>query len=181
VKITADAAGDISWGKIVFTVSKSSGSTTGVLLGATTTLAVYKSGTLVNGAFATTTDVSLGGETFAANSTGGSIIFVPTNEEQIAAGDSATYELRANVSGIGIGVSYVNVSIAQSTLYTATTGIFPTVSDITAHPVLGYASAGFVWSDVSASGHNTTSSVDWTNDYLLTGLPLTLANSSVTN
>ncbi len=197
VKVSADPAGDIGWGKMVFTVSKSAGGTVGVTLGATSTdISVYNitngGNSVVNGFFATTTsnaNTPNGLDVFGSGSSGGSLIFVPNSEQQVAAGSSATYELRAKVGGVGAGVSYVNVSIAANTANAAVaTGAFPTEANTTGAPTTGpeeagAASYGFVWSDRSsiAIAHDQANSLDWTNDYLLTGIPLTLANSSVTN
>ncbi|MFZ3043756.1 MAG: peptidoglycan-binding domain-containing protein [Minisyncoccia bacterium] len=186
LNVAADPAGDISVGKIVFKVGKSAA----VLLGATTTLAVYNGSSAVGGFFATTTDSQTitGGaavDLFGATATSsGAIIFVPTNEQQIAAGTSVTYELRANVSGIAAStVNYVNVSIANPNSSSVTTDTFANASGVTGGELAGAPAYGFVWSDRSAftpDVHSKTTS-DWTNDFLLKGLPLTLANSSVTN
>ena len=145
---------------------------------------IYNGASKVNGAFATTTGTGLvdGNDSFGS-ATSGYIIFVPTAEQQIAAGQNATYELRANVTGVSVGghTSYLNVSLAYANAASTApaTGTFAAEALTTDAP-LGDASTGFIWSDRSSINpvHSESASSDWTNDYLLTGLPLTLANQS---
>lgn len=88
------------------------------------------------------------------------IVFEPS-EQQVSG--SETYELRADVGGTLSSNSYVDVSIANP----------GTLSVGTASSVDG----SFVWSDRSAvSGVHSTSTTDWTNDYLVKTLPLTVGN-----
>jgi hypothetical protein len=171
VKVTADTAGDVSWNKIVFTVSK----TTGITLGATTTVALYDGANAIAGSFATTTgSLATVTDLFGA-ATSGFIVFEPTAEQQVAAGSSKTYELRTTVGGLAANSNTLDVSVANPT---------SSVSTGTASAIGGPAGAStpsLVWSDRSVidSVHSTSTS-DWTNDYLVKTLPLTVGNLSVT-
>ncbi|TAK57249.1 peptidoglycan-binding protein [Patescibacteria group bacterium] len=174
VKITANSAGDIGWQKLSFTVNK----TAAITLGATTTLALYNmaSNTQIAGTFGTTTGDLLGGNDSLQNSTSGNLTFVATNEEQIAAGSSITYELRTTVGGLASGSNSVSVSIANPTT-SITTGTASAVG------VTMAATPSFTWTDRSSSSvsggtvHSVSTS-DWTNDYLVKTLPLTVGSKS---
>lgn len=94
--------------------------------------------------------------------------FVATNEQAVTG--TKTYVLKATAGGTISAGSYISTSIAQPSTGT-TAGDYDTVAT---------TSASFVWSDVSANGH-ATSTADWTNDYLVKNLPtdsqtLTFAN-----
>ncbi|MFA5996107.1 MAG: peptidoglycan-binding protein [Candidatus Paceibacterota bacterium] len=165
VKVTADAAGDVSWNKIVFTVSK----TAAVTLGATSTIALWQGSNQVAGNFATVAGnlaAQSGLDPWGASSTGGTLAFLPSAEQTILAGESATYELRGTVAdGATSGSSSLDVSIATAAT-SATTG---------ASTATGAATPSFIWSDKSsvATVHSTATS-DWTNDYLIKSLPVTV-------
>lgn len=88
-KVTSDAAGDISWGRVVFNLSKSSAVDVD-------SFALYNGSSVVAGTFSTTTT---------------SITFAATNEQQVSG--SASYELRASIGGTISTNSYVDVSIAN--------------------------------------------------------------------
>ena len=146
--VSADNAGDISWGKIVFSVGKS----VDVVIN---NFALYKGSSLVAGTFVTTTS---------------SITFVPTSEQQIAAGSSSAYELRSTISNLVTGYNYVDISIGN-----------PSISSVTdTYANVAATNASFVWSDRSSKDvvHSLTTS-DWANDYLVAGLSLDLATPSV--
>jgi hypothetical protein len=170
VKITADAAGDVSWDKLVFTVSK----TAAVTLGATSTIALWSGSNQIAGNFATVAGsliAQAGTDPWGASSTGGTLAFIPTSEQTILAGESATYELRGTVGGLSASQGYsLDVSIATAAS-SATTGTASAIG------VTGAATPSFTWSDKSAvaSVHSTGTS-DWTNDYLIKTLPLTVGN-----
>ena len=167
VKITADAAGDVSWNKLVFTVSK----TAAVTLGATSTIALWQGSNQVAGNFATVAGsliAQAGTDPWGASSTGGTLAFLPSAEQTILAGESATYELRGTVGGLSASQGYsLDISIATAAS-SATTG---------ASTATGAATPSFIWSDKSsvATVHSTSTS-DWTNDYLIKTLPLTVGN-----
>ena len=180
VKITADAAGDIGWAKIVFTVNMVSPSSV-LTTGATSTMKLWQGSNIVAGTFATTTgDLGNGGlNAWGAGSTGGTLAFLPTSEQTIAAGESATYELRGTVGSVSAAGGYtLDVSIANAQTTASTTA--------TAAQVGSGANAGgqsgtpsFTWSDKSsiATVHSLTTS-DWTDDYLVKNLPLTIGSLS---
>jgi hypothetical protein len=172
VKITADAAGDISWNKVVFTVSK----TAAITLGATTTVALYDGANAIAGNFATTTGSHAAqSQMFTTAATSGVIVFEPTSEQQIAAGSSKTYELRTTVGGLGSGSNTLDISVANPTTSVST----DTASGIGG--AAGSSAISLVWSDRSViSAVHSTSTSDWTNDYLVKTLPLTVGNLSVT-
>ena len=174
VKVTVGAGGALDWGQMVFTINKADG----VLLGATTTdIKLYEGATQITGTFATTSSpVGSGYEAFLAATTNGKLYFRPTAIRTVPENSSATYELRANVSGIGTGDN-ISVSIANPAT-AVTTGSFTTVGG-----TFGSDTSSFVWSDLSVNTHvpGTTggSEADWTDDYLVQTLPLTIGNKSV--
>ncbi len=157
VKISANPAGDIGWKKISFSYTKSPNTTLN-------TLKLYNQATNleVSGVF--------------SNPVTGQLIFTTTNEEQIASGSSVTYELRATVGGFGGGNNLVVVSIANP----STTGVTSSASSV---ETTGPVSPSFVWTDrsssaVSGGSVHSLATLDWTNDYLVKTLPLTIGNKS---
>ena len=180
VKITADAAGDIGWDKIVFTVNLTSPSSV-LTTGATSTMKLWQGSNIVAGNFATTTgDLGNGGlNAWGAGSSGGTLAFLPTSEQSIAAGESATYELRGTVGSVSAAGGYtVNVSVANPSTTASTTA---TAAQVGAGANIGGQSGtpSFTWSDKSsiATVHGVTTS-DWTDDYLVKNLPLTIGTLS---
>ncbi len=172
VKVTADAAGDVSWKKLAFTVNK----TAAITIGATTTVALYNSAnTQITGTFATTTGgQSEKTQSFSTSDTSGILVFEATSEEQIAAGSSGTYELRGTVGGIAAGANSVSVSVAAPNT-SATTVAYATI-----HTAVGDTGESFVWSDRSSiTTVHSEVTLDWTHDYLVKTLPLTVGNRSV--
>ncbi len=173
VKVSADAAGDIGWKKIVFAVKK----TAALSLGATTTLKLYDDGgNQIAGTFATTTGDLLGGLDSLDNLTSGNLIFVATTEEVISAGSSQTYRLEGSVAGTASGSNYVEVSV-PATSTSQSTGTFSAI-----HTAVGDSSESFVWTDRSVIGTaHSESTSDWANDYKVKGLnsALQLSNRSV--
>jgi len=169
VKVTADAAGDIGWKKMVFAVSKSSG----VTLGATSTIGLWDGATQIAGTFATSTNSNPDVEALAATATTGNLVFVATNEQQIGAGSSKTYELRAGTLATTAtsGQVFVSVTVPQTST-SATTAAFATISTTSSD-----ATESFVWTDRSSitTVHDETTA-DWTNDYLVKTLPVTAGN-----
>ena len=184
VKITADAAGDIDWGQMVFTMSK----TAAVTLGATTTIALWDGSSSIAGTWGTTTaGATLGLGTAqmfpvnAADGVSGSIHFRPTAVRTVSPGSPVTYELRTTIAGVTTsGSNYVDIALGNPST-SVSTAIFSTAAGT--YGTSGNAS--FVWSDWSdtsdhASSATGASTVDWTTDYLIKTLPLTIGNKSVT-
>lgn len=176
--VAADAAGDIDWGQVVFTVTK----TTSVTIGDTSTVKLYdvtSASTQVGGTFATST-ATQGGESFVGSSTGGSLHFRPTTVQTVAAGSTRSYELRGTVAALASGSNNVSVSIAAVKTSASANAIFSTIAG-----TLGTAgNTSFAWSDWSdptdhASSATGSSTTDWTNDYLVKTLPLTVGSRSV--
>lgn len=145
----ASNGGTIGWKKMIFTVSRA--------IGGTDTLSntkLYDADTNVE--VAGTATYSGGIE--ADGGTSGTIIFVATNEQQISG--SKNYVLKTDIAGTLATGNNINVSIAQPSSYAAPA----------AYATVAATSASFVWSDVSASSHST-STTDWSNDYLVKTLP----------
>lgn len=170
VKITADAAGDISWTKLAFTVNK----TASLTLGATSTVKLWQGSNVIAGTFATTTgNFASQSQAFTTDATSGLLVFIPDSEQDVSAGTSLTYELRGTIGGIGVGSNSLDVSISNLSSSVAT----GSASEI---GITAVADPSFTWSDRSSVSmvHSTTTS-DWTNDYLVNTLPLTVGNLSV--
>jgi len=180
VKITADAAGDISWDLLAFTMNK----TTTVTMGATTTFSLWSGSSQVSGNFATTTATSSTSLTQTADawgttSTGGTLTFLPSAEQSISAGGSSIYEIRGTVTlPVTAGGYSVNTSIANAQTSASSTA---TAAQVGSTFINGRTTApSLIWSDKSAfaSVHSLTTS-DWTDDYLVKTLPVTVGNLSV--
>lgn len=171
--IAADSAGPIGWKKMLFTITK----TAATDLGGTSTIKLYdSSGTEVAGTFATTSvdathptiTTTNGNGLFAASGTGGTLTFVATDEQQIAAGSSETYSLKDSVSGTNATISgtYVSTSIPSNTTSWAGPRIYSTVAS-----TFGLSTApSFVWTDRSANSHSE-STADWNTDYKVVTIP----------
>ncbi len=179
VKVTADAAGDVSWAKMAFTINKSAAAT----IGATSTVKLWQGSNIIAGFFATTTAGDTKGvalQSFPAVADGGTsnlnLSFIADAEQKIDAGTSATYELRGTLGGNASGVS-IDVSIANPSTTASTTA---TAAQVGANQATLGGTSGtpsLVWSDRSivSSVHSLTTA-DWTNDYLVKSLPLTIGN-----
>lgn len=137
--VSANNTGVISWRKVVFTVSTSSATTSGYTL-------VDESNTSV----ATCTWAA--GKVTCTNTTG---------DNQVAAGSTKTYTLKADVT-ITTDHGSVSTQIARPTTAFA---------DIAAASGLISGTASFVWSDESITGH-TFESADYLSDFLVKNLPL---------
>jgi len=187
VNITADSVGDIDWGQLAFTVSKSAN----VVIGATTTVALWditSGATQVSGTFGTTTTAYPAGESLAggaAGQTSGILHFQPTTAQTVSAGTTRKYELRGTIGGITSGANNISVSIAnpQTSASTTMAATFAAAAGGPA-PDLGFSAstaASFVWSDWSdstdhASSAEGSSTTDWAGDYLVKSLPLTIGS-----
>ncbi|MEK7604446.1 MAG: peptidoglycan-binding domain-containing protein [Patescibacteria group bacterium] len=177
--VTADTAGDIDWGQVAFTVSK----TAAVTFGATTTVAVWditSGASQVAGTFATTTGALLGGLDSYGALTSGILFFRPTSAQTVAAGQTRKYELRGTLADSATsGTSNLSVSIANPQTTASSTAAFSSAAG-----TLGIAgAASFAWSDWSdatdhASSATGASTLDWTGDFLVKSLPLTIGSRS---
>jgi len=181
VKVTADAAGDVSWDKMAFVINK----TAAVTIGATSTIKLWRGSNTVSGFFATTTAGSTKGvtlEAFPAVSDGGTsnlnLAFLPDAEETVGAGTSVTYELRGTLGGNASGAS-IDVSVANAQTSASTTAKAAQVGADQATIGGTSATPSFIWSDRSiVSAAHSVSTADWTDDYLVRTLPLTIGNLS---
>ena len=176
--VSANSASSIGWRKFVFEMNKASSTMT---LGATTTITLYRmpANVSVTGIFATTTGAALVAQTqmFANSATTGNIIFAADSEQQIAAGGSQLYELRTTIGSLENSTENKinNISLrmvdGSRTSATSTTYAFMNV-------VNGDITNKFVWTDRSLVSHSATTA-DWTNEYLVKAIPLTIGNRSV--
>ncbi|MBI5457533.1 peptidoglycan-binding protein [Candidatus Kaiserbacteria bacterium] len=176
--VTADAAGKIDWGSVVITLNK----TAAVTVGATTTLAVWSGANQIAGTMATTTVVAtdLGTLDACLNQTTCLVHFRPTTVETVDAGTSKTYELRGTVGGIASGANNISASIANPQTTASSTAVFGSAAGTQGVST----AASFAWSDWSdladhSSSATGASTSDWTGDYLVRTLPLTIGNKSV--
>ena len=177
--VTADAADDIDWGQVVFTVSK----TTGVTFGATSTVAVWditSGASQVAGTFATTTGSLVGGNDSLGGLTSGLLHFRPTSAQTVSAGATRKYELRGTLADSATsGTSNLSVSIANPQTTASSTAVFSSAAG-----TLGETTeASFVWSDWSdstdhAAGAESSDTADWAGDFLVKTLPLTVGSRS---
>ncbi|MDO8576378.1 MAG: hypothetical protein Q7R90_03615, partial [bacterium] len=173
--VTADSAGKIDWGSVVITLNK----TTGLDIGATTTLKIWSGSNNIAGTFATTTGNLLGTLDACDNLTSCLLHFRPTTVETIEAGSSKTYELRGTVGGTTAGAN-ISASIANPQTSASSTAVFTSAAGTQGNST----AASFAWSDWSdLSDHSTSatgaSTSDWTGDYLVKNLPLTIGNRSI--
>jgi len=145
--------GTIAWDSIVFSINK-----TGVALAAMEAddFKLYDAaGTEITGTFTVLAALN------AVGNATGTVRFTPTNEEQLSG--SKTYKLEYNEEGTIASGDYISTSIAKPTAAHAP-------SD-NADDLITANAASFIWSDISAQGHDTTTSLDWTTDFLVKNLP----------
>ncbi len=139
--VTADAVGAVEWTKLVFTVSTTTASITGVdLVDDATGVSLLDNNTSSASTTATAITVDL-----TKNST-------KTTYAQVGAGLTKTYNLTGTVAGFTTGAT-VSIRLAAD-------------SSAVANAAAGSVSANTVWSDRSATTHSITST-DWTSGFLL--------------
>jgi len=184
-KVTADAAGDVSWAKIAFVVNK----TAAVTIGATSTVKLWQGSNSIAGFFATTTAGSTSGvalEAFPAVAGGGTsnlnLAFIADAEQTVAAGTGVTYELRGTIGGVTTsGQNFLDVSIANAQTSASTTAKAAQVGADQGSAGGTSGTPSFVWSDRSiVSSVHALTTADWTDDYLVKTLPLTVGSRSTT-
>jgi hypothetical protein len=142
--------GSIGWKKLIFTITKSISGTDTL---ASATLWDADTNTQVAGTATFTGSVE------TDNDTAGGLTFVATNEQQISG--TKTYYLKMTVAGTLANGDNMSVYIDQLPTSFAASDTYANVAATT---------ATFVWSDLSASGHSTTTT-DWVNSYLVKNLP----------
>ena len=170
VKVDADAANQIGWKKIVFTITK----TAAVTVGATSTMQLVDSNNnVISGTFATSTASVAGGlDALGTTLTSGTISFVADSEQQVSS--SETYSLKSTIGGTWSGLTYLSVNVAAPTSSIATPDIYSVIAG-----AAGTQTPSFVWSDRSANSHSETTA-DWLNDYKVKELPTDSQTLSVT-
>ncbi len=139
--VTADPAGAIELSNINFNVNQAVASVSGLYL------TDDASGNAINDG---TVSVASSKAKFNLTTNTGT----PTYQ-QVAAGQTKTYDLYGTVTGWSTGAS-LTISLASDNTATSTTAAATRIS----------SNNNVVWSDRSATGHSLTSS-DWTNGYLL--------------
>lgn len=160
----ASSGGSVAWKQVLLDVSKTAAPTvTGfALYDVTSGSAVAVTSVIVvqnaDGASATA---------LAADTTYGEILVsigtnADDNVEQQVSG-SKTYELRATVGGTIADNAYISTNIAQNLAHVSSAAYTGVDNDTSVDD------ATFVWSDMSATSHDT-GTTDWTNDYLVSGL-----------
>ncbi len=167
--VTADATGTVGWKYLSFTMTK----TAAITLGATTTVLLYEGSNSIGGNFATTTTtLGLGTmEMFTVAATSGFIVFEASTEQQVTHGSPITYELRTTVGGVTPNDS-LDLSLANPT-----TSIQGGAAYATVRSTFGSTVPSIIWTDRSSiTTVHSESTTDWTNDYLIKTLPLTVGN-----
>ena len=164
--IGTSGTGTIGWNRILFTITKVAAPTLAsfTLWNADANTQILGTSTILDSANAATCDGTV---------TACIVQFVPTSEQQVSG--SVNYALKATVGGTLAAANYVSTAIttkttpafASSVAYSTVAAVGGTFTTY-ANALLG---SSFIWSDVSASSHDTTT-LDWTGDYLVRNLPL---------
>ena len=144
--------GDISWKRLFFDVLKD-----GVTTLATSTTYLYD----VTGGANTNVGGSFTGVNLDATTSAATLEFDATAETAVSG--SRTYELRSTVSSANADGDYITTSLHQDAIYAAPTS--------TTAVEAADADASIIWSDSSASSHDTATA-DWSGDYLVKSLPV---------
>ncbi|MFA6436794.1 MAG: hypothetical protein WC242_01580 [Candidatus Paceibacterota bacterium] len=144
--------GDISWKRLFFDVLKDGATTL-----ATSTTYLYD----VTGGANTNVAGSFTGVNLDATTSAATLEFDATAETAVSG--SRTYELRSTVSSANADGDYITTSLHQDAIYAAPTSTTAVES--------ADADASIIWSDSSASSHDTTTA-DWSGDYLVKSLPV---------
>ena len=156
VKVDADAKGAVGLKKMVFRVSPSLSSSTADTIGS---FKLYRGAiditslVSINETTTTGTDLTSGNLTSVIAAVDVVVIFA--TEEEIAAGSSQTYTLKAEVAGIGTTGESIQTYVKKDSSYAASvlyTGNF--------------GASNFVWTDRSILSHSE-STADWINGYLV--------------
>lgn len=140
--VAADAAGDIDWREISFTVT-----TVGAEFTSFQLYDVTGSATQIG---STVTSIAASTLSFCPGTS-----CTIGEAEQIGAGTSKTYEIRATVANWGGSGDSIAISFAEDT---------SAVANAAAASL--HSANNFVWSDLSTTSHATTTA-DWTNGYLV--------------
>jgi len=156
--ITADAQGDIDFGKATFTVA-----TTSCLI---TSMKLYD---VTSGE----TELNATGQVAVGATDVVEILIDTAKVPTITAGDTRTFELKGTVSGASTAGDSVSTQINGDArepwdiTYPATRALIDTSTN-----------DDFIWSDRSASSH-AVGTIDWTNGYKVSGLNATVSSAQV--
>ena len=166
--VNANGTGTVAWNRIVFSLVKTAETT--IANGAALTLWNADSNTQITGT-AVIRQASDDAATCLGSDTTCRVTFVPSTEQQVSG--ATNYVLKATVGGTVAATDYISTSIQAPSAHAASdTYANVAASGSFANTYAGFGTTpSFVWSDVSASGHATTTA-DWNNDYLVRSLPL---------
>ncbi len=166
--VGTNGSGTIGWNRMVFSIVKTSAPTL-----ATFTLWNADSNTEIAGTSAI--EDTANANTCLATLLGCRVSFIPTVEQQVSG--AVTYALKATVGGTIVTDDYVSTSMASPSAYAASAA-YATQAAL-GGGFADYATAGttpsFIWSDTSATSHDTTT-LDWSTDYKVKNLPLSGQN-----
>jgi len=165
--VSTNGTGTIAWDSISFNIVKEAGP----IIASPT---VWDADTNTQVAGTVTMYDTADADSCGAALLGCKLAFVPTAEEQVAG--TKNYVLKATVSGTIEATDYVTTSIPSTitTFAASTTAALVQAVGITGtlDTYAEYAlTPSFVWSDMSAASHATTTS-DWSNNFLVKSLPL---------
>jgi len=179
--VAADAGGDLSFKRLLFTVSGTLGgktignddttaattSITGINSGATSTdTAVINAVGLYNSA----TGEQVAGTAYYENTSSQSYVaYVLTNEEIVSAGTSKTYELRGTILVGGSTGDAISVKIENKATSFSTPKTYANIRGTADSAGSVNKTNSFIWSDRSNTSHSLTTQ-DWENDYLVSDI-----------
>lgn len=148
--VTADGNGDLEWRRMTFDIDETSGVTS-----SNYKLYVKNQSTSLN---ATGVSVSAG-----------EVVITPDTIQQIPFGQGVTYVLKTDMN--------ITNTVASQTLGVTLTA--SSDSSLVTDTPSNLSGADFLWSDMSALNHNSTSA-DWTNGYLVDYFDTATANIGYT-
>jgi peptidoglycan hydrolase-like protein with peptidoglycan-binding domain len=161
--VNTNGTGTVAWNRMIFTIAKTSAPTIAsvTVWNADSNTQIAGTADLINAADAATC---------VAAATQCRLRFVPTTEQQVSG--SVNYVVKATVGGSLVDNDYISTTIAAPSVFAASdTYANVAASGGFAATYVGYGtSPSFIWSDVSADSHATTTA-DWTNDFLIRQLP----------
>ena len=176
--ITADSAGTIALKKLSWDINVNDNTVAGAGL-VITTWRLYKSGTAtaIAGMWSDTTSASSTAGTVPLADGASVLVFEPTSEIEIAAGETKTFELKGNVTG-SAQYDSISTSLLNDNNDTAvrTGGLADDGNEcVKIDSGATNYSVDFLWSD-KATGVNHLATMqdsvkDWTNGYLIEVLP----------
>jgi hypothetical protein len=154
--ISADAAGEIDWNKIIISITKPG--TVGLGSNSSDKWSFEDdNGVQIAATIASSTNLA----STTASITSGDVRITLTNPQTIPAGTSKIYRLNTKIDGVGT-TETVTTAIAKGTA--------GHIQSTTATLAADTDAATFVWSDNSYSPHTVTSP-DWNNDVLVRNIP----------